>query len=140
MWWMWCQKDLFFTLSKLKNKYHTIFMDGLGVGIWNISTNEILFPDKPLFRFINLELDLLSEKNHCKWQKNLQSLEMSLILSRLFFPVKYAFQDYGKNSPVKGEEFFLPRCDFFQKIEFLGVKYQYEQSEQRKFMKSLFNL
>ena len=35
---------------------------------------------------------------------------------------------------------FLPNSDFFQKIEFPGVKYEYEQSEQRKFMKSLFNL
>ena len=77
-----------------------MFWDGLRVGICNISTNEVVFPEKPLFCFINLELGLLSEKNYCEWQKNLRTLEMSLILSGLFFPVKYAFQDYGKNSPV----------------------------------------
>ena len=27
---------------------------------------------------------------------------MSLILTGLFFSVKYAFQNYGQNSPVKG--------------------------------------
>ena len=36
-------------------------------------------------------------------KKNLQTLEMSLILSGLFFPVKYAFQDYRENSPVESE-------------------------------------
>ena len=61
------KKTIFFTTSKLKNKYPTMFWDGLRVEIWNISTNEVVFPKKPLFCFINLGLDLLSEKTHCEW-------------------------------------------------------------------------
>ena len=38
--------------------------------------------------------------------KKHRTLEMSLTLSRLFFPVKYALKGYGKNSPVKFRGFF----------------------------------
>ena len=59
---MWCQKDHFFTISKLRNKYPTIFWDGWTVGIWNISTNELVFPEKQLFCFINLEKIIMNGK------------------------------------------------------------------------------
>ena len=49
-------------IHKLGKKYSITFWCALGMFAYNISTNEVIFPQKSLFCFINGVLFLLSEK------------------------------------------------------------------------------